>query len=917
MRTRTVLSAIRIVHGLVPASAWAMTLVLGAGPAYAHAFGERYDLPLPLGLYLGGAAAAVVVSFIVAGLFVRDVPWSRDYPRWNLLVHPLGWLAAHPAVVGAFKSVSVALFVLVVAAGLFGNQDPFRNLAPVLVWILFWVGLAFVSAFVGDLWAVINPWRTLFAAAEILWRHLRPGREFVLGLPYPAAFGAWPAVALLLAFAWSELISPRPAVPAYIATMAVTYSLVTWAGMFLFGRERWLKHGEVFSVVFGLLARFAPTEVRTHRPEVCAACGLDCRDRGGVCLNCATCWNRAGAAEREWALRPYAVGLLRDEPVSTAMVALVLLYLATVIYDGVLVTPAWGEIESLVVPLVPAAGGGVRMAVRTLGLVGFWFVASGAYLLTCRVMAVFVDGHSAGDIARRFAFTLVPIAVAYHLAHYLTYLLIHGQFAIPIASDPLGRGWNLFGTAGYRVDVAAVGARFAWYAAVAAIVAGHVVAVFLAHVQAVATFGARLLAVRSQVPLTALMVVFTVVSLTVLAEPIVERSPAAATETATGAVVVPADAVLPEAGSGRLLPVGPGRTAATRLTYGAMASPFHDGTGVTAADLLYPFAAAWRWGARSDPAAASYDPAIDKATALLRRSLKGLKFAGVDAGSKTIRFGDLTYARERLLVDVYVDAPAGAVETAAALAPPWSPLPWHVIALMEETVGRGWAAFSQAEAERRGVEWLDPVRSESLKGRLKSLVEEFARDGYVPAPLAGLVTAADARARWQALAAFHAKHGHFLVTNGPYTVKSWSAEAAVLEVVRDPRYPLGVGSYDSYAIPRRAFVAKAETSADGIALTVEVETVETVARDYRIVRQPFKGGATGAGKRLIPECRYVAVGGDGRVALAGQGRLRDDGTFALDLRGKLAPGRYAVLVALYVNGNAVNAEIKRIPYEVP
>jgi len=350
-----------------------------------------------------------------------------------------------------------------------------------------------------------------------------------------------------------------------------------------------------------------------------------------------------------------------------------------------------------------------------------------------------------------------------------------------------------------------------------------------------------------------------------------------------------------------------------------MASPFHDGTHVTAADLLYPFAVAWRWGARTPAAGAGafYDPAIDQATVLLRRSLVAFKFAGVDAGSKTIRFGDLTYARERLLVDVYVNVPAGAVETMAAVAPPWSPLPWHVIALLEEAVGRGWAAFSNAEAKRRGVPWLDPVRDEALKGRLKTLVEEFARDGYAPQPLAGLVTAADARARWQALAAFHAKHGHFLVTNGPYTVKSWARDAAVLEVVRDPRYPLGVGSYDSYAIPRRAFVTKAETAADGIVLTVEVETVETVGRDYRIVRQPLKGSATGAGKRVIPECRYVALGQDGRVALAGQGRLQNDGTIALDLKGKLVPGRYTVLAALYVNGNTINAEIKRIPYDAP
>jgi hypothetical protein len=908
-----------LVRCLIPASVGTAILALGAAPAHAHAFGERYDLPLPLGLYLGGAAAAVVVSFVVIALFLRDSLWSRRYPRLNLLAHPLGRLAAHPTVVIALKLVSIALFVLVVAAGFFGSQDPFRNVVPVVVWIIFWVGLAFVAAFIGDLWAVINPWRALFAGGEALWRYLRPGHELALGLPYPAALGVWPAIGLLLAFAWSELVSPRPAVPAYLASMTLGYSLLTWAGMFLFGRERWLKHGEVFSVVFSLLARFSPTEVRTTRPEACSVCGLGCRDRDGACINCASCWNRVSAAEREWALRPVAVGLLRNEPVPTSMVALVLLYLAAVIYDGILATPAWGEIESLVVRLIPTAGDGVRMAVRTLGLVGCWLVGVGLYFVTCWIMAALVEGQATvGDIARRFVFTLVPIAIAYHLAHYLSYLLVQGQYVIPLASDPLGRGWDLFGTAGYRVDLTVVGARFVWYTAVIAIVVGHVVAVFLGHAQAVATFVERRSAVRSQMALTTLMVAFTVMSLSVLAEPIVQKTPptAAAPGAAAAEVAVPVDALLPEPGSGRLLPAGPGQQAMTKLSYSVMASPFHDGTAMTSADLLYPFAVAYRWGVRGS-AAAPYDPAIDAATALLRRSLKGVKFAGADKTSKTIRFGDLTYAREELRMDVYLTVPAGDIATTAAVAPPWSPLPWHAIALMEEAVGRGWAAFSRAEAERRGIEWLDPVRSKPLKERLKSLVEEFAREGYVPAPLAGLVTADDARARWQALAAFHAKHGHFLVSNGPYTVKSWSPDATVLEVVRDPRYPLGVGSYDSYAIPRRAFITKAETTADGIALTAEVETVETVARDYRIVRQPLKGSTAGAGKRLILECRYVVTGEDGRVALAGRGRLRDDGTFALDLGGKLASGRYTVFVAFYVNGNAVNAEIRRIPYEVP
>ncbi len=863
----------------------AAAIAVGAGPAHAHAFGERYDLPLPLNLYLVGAAAAVVVSFIVIGLFVRDASWLRPYPRLDLLDYRLGRLASHPAAVFALKLVSVLLFALVVAAGLFGNQDPLRNLAPVTVWIVWWVGMAVVSAFVGDLWALINPWRTVYAWAEALWRRARPGRAFGLGLAYPRALGVWPAVALLLAFTWSELISSRPAAPFYIGSMALGYSALTWGGMFLFGRERWLRHGEVFSVVFGVLAQFAPM-------------------------------GAGGTNGRGWILRPFAVGLLHDEPAAVSMVAFVLLYIVGVIFDGVLATPGWAWLEAQAMPLLPIAVETSRTIVRTAGLLGLWLLCAGLYLLTCGAMAAFAGGRStAGEIARRFVFTLVPIAIAYHLAHYLTYLLIQGQYAIRLISDPFGLNWNLLGTAAYRIDVGIVGARFSWYAAVAAIVTGHIVAVFLGHVGAIARFGARGPALRSQGPLTALMVVFTVASLSIMAEPIVQKArPASQPPSfAVAAVQVPADAVLPEAGTGRLLPVGEGKTAAAKLTYSAMASPYHDGTAMTAADLFYPFSAAYRWGARGSGLGDGYDPAIAAATSLMRGGLKGLKYLGADAASRTIRFGDLTYAREQLMAEVYLDTPATPAES--ALAPPWSPLPWHVIALMEEAVNRGWAAFSEAEAARRGVEWLDPVRSDVLKRRLKALVAEFERDGFVPAPLAGLATKADARERWKALAAFHAKTGHFLVTNGPYTAKGWAGGVAVLDVVRDPRYPLGVGSYDSYAIPRRAFVAKAEPGADGLVLAVEIDTIDRVMRDYKIVRRPLREAVASFGRKTIPQCDFVAVDGNGRVALAGQGRYRDDGAMLIDLKGRLAPGSYTVSVALYPNGNAVHAEIRRIPYE--
>src|SRR5262249_26678577 len=149
-------------------------------------------------------------------------------------------------------------------------------------------------------------------------------------------------------------------------------------------------------------------------------------------------------------------------------------------------------------------------------------------------------------------------------------------------------------------------------------------------------------------------------------------------------------------------------------------------------------------------------------------------------------------------------------EQDAAVAPPWTTLPWHLVALMEQAVGRGWAAFSRSEAERRAVAWLDLVRCRDLCPRLASLVAQFARDGYRPDALKALVTADEARKRWAALAAFHKVHGHFLVTNGPYQLKQWSADSVTLTAFRDLSYPLGVGSFDAYAVPRRGYITGIE-----------------------------------------------------------------------------------------------------------
>ena len=865
---------------LVAASATCALVI----PASAHGFGERYDLPLPLALYLYGTAAVVALSFAVVGFFVRHTARASEYPRLDLLAHPVGTVLAHPGLILLLRLMALGLFVVTVAAGFVGDQNPYRNIAPTLVWIIAWVGLAYVSAFMGDVWALINPWRTVYEGAEALCGRIAGAPDLSPRLRYPEALGVWPAVALLLAFAWIELVYPTPAVPAQIACLAVGYSILTFLGMALFGAEMWLRHGEVFSVVFGTFARFAPTE------------------------------GRAGARP-ELHLRLFGAGLLDSRPASLSMTAFVILLLSTVLYDGFLNTPEWLGLEDAIGAFLGNSGELESIAIRSAGLVAFWLLFLGAYVATCAIMSVAAAGRRPPlEIAQSFTFTLIPIVIGYHLAHYLTFLLIQGQYIIPLISDPFGAGWNLFGTAGYRIDITVLGARFAWYTAVTAIVVGHVIAVYLAHMKAMQVFASRRAVLRSQVPLTALMVVYTIVSLSILAEPIVERAaPAQPSTAASTRIAIPADAVLPEPGSGRLQTLGPDKFAGVKLAYRVLGSAFHDGTRTSAADLLYAYMFAFRWGVRSEGSNARYDSMIDTVTAPARRQLAGLRVVGADAASRSFRIGDVNFVREQFTIDIYATVVPEDPEREAVVAPPWSTLPWHLIVLMEEAVGRGWAAFSKAEAAQRGVEWLDLVRSDRTNGRLASLVETFEREGYRPAALQPLVSAEDARKRWAALAAFYRNRGHFLVTNGPYQLKRWSADSVALEAFRDLTYPLGVGSYDAYAVPRRGYITRVESGKNRIRLFGDVETIVKFARSHRIERGPMQSVARDVLKRAAPECRYVVMDDIGRVVLAGAVAVADDSTFQIDFDGKLATGRYTMVALIAVNGNVMNADIRNIP----
>jgi hypothetical protein len=490
---------------------------LAPGAALAHGFGQRYDLPVPLWLWAAAAAAAVALSFVVIGLFVKASPGLRSYWRLNLLRVPLGRLLAGRAVRLGAQLVAVALLLLILAASLLGDQSPTRNLAPTAIWVAWWVGFAYLSALVGNLWAVINPWSAIFRWAEALAGPRRPARR------YPYRLGVWPAVVLFLAFAWVELVFTGRSIPAQLGRLIIGYSALTWTAMALFGRATWLRFGDPFATAFGVIARFAPTEVRVTDGEACRRCELPCAGPDGACLDCGPCFDRAAPSRRAWNLRPFAAGLVNTGDVTPSMMVFVLLLLSTVTFDGFTATPAWAALEGALYAALAPLGDTRLTVIGTLGLLLFPLLFVLVYLGFARWMAWMADDElPAGTVACLFVLSLVPIAIAYHLAHYFTYLLIQGQLLIRLASDPLGLGWNLFGTARYRPDIGIVGARAVWYTAVVAIVVGHVIAVYVAHVVALREFQDRRAALRSQLPMLVLMVGYTVVSLWIIAQPIVE-----------------------------------------------------------------------------------------------------------------------------------------------------------------------------------------------------------------------------------------------------------------------------------------------------------------------------------------------------------------------------------------------------------
>ncbi len=456
--------------------ATAVTSLVGTAlpaSAAAHGLVGRSDLPLPDWLFAWAAAIVLVASFVALGA-LWQTPRLEHAAERDWLRIPRGT----DIVAGA---IGVAAFATVVYAGFAGTQSaPYSNLAPSFIYVAFWVGLVPVSAIFGNVFGSLSPWRA--AARMAAWGAGRIGFART-ARPYPARLGRWPAAGGILVFAWVELVLSNRDDPRLLATLALAYALVQLAGMYRYGIEAWTTHADAFALYFGLFAAMAPLVRRGDR-----------------------------------LLRRAPLSGLTQIGVGPGSVALLCVIIGSTTFDGLSNGQVWTALAPKLGDASASLGAGGTLAGELAGSVGLALsvaVIAGLYQLGIRGMSELDRGLARG-LNRRFVHTLVPIAFAYAMAHYLSLLVFQGQALGFLVSDPLGNGSNLIGSANWRVDYGVISTAGIWYIQTALLVGGHVAGLVLAHDRALSSYRDRLAATRSQYWMLAVMVGYTSLGLWLL-----------------------------------------------------------------------------------------------------------------------------------------------------------------------------------------------------------------------------------------------------------------------------------------------------------------------------------------------------------------------------------------------------------------
>lgn len=448
------------------------------GTILAHGIGGRTDLPLPAWQLAWAAGFSVAISFVALGAF-----WEKPLLEAAARGRAVLTVGAAPARVGGavLKLIGLFLFGVVLYAAWFGNTNFAVNIAGDAFLIWFWVGLQFVSAVFGDVWRAFNPYLTIADAGAWLRSRLTstPMSDVTHG-----ETSLWPATIAIFSYLWFELAyrslwfepdGKSAADPRAIAVYLTIYSVVMLVGAAVRGRG-WVRTADGFAVLFTKLAAMA------------------------------VFWVERTDEGRRLRIRPPLAGLA-TLPSTVGLVPFVIVVLGSTTFDGFTRSSLWFDIAG------DRVGWGLTVT-HTIGLLAIVLVVGLAYVFAVNLMAD-TTGDPADELSAAFGPTLVPIAAAYAVAHYFSLLVLDGQRMFIQISDPLGRGWDLFGTKDYEINWVLVSPSTIAWVQTLAIAVGHVLAVAAAHDRAISRYHHHV-AVRSQYPMLGVMIAYTVAGLFLL-----------------------------------------------------------------------------------------------------------------------------------------------------------------------------------------------------------------------------------------------------------------------------------------------------------------------------------------------------------------------------------------------------------------
>ena len=435
----------------------------------AHGIGVRGDLPIPVWMFAYVAGAALIISFLLLGSF-----WPKPRLEGRFKPRPLP-AATQPVTQGlavVLRLFGLAMFAVVLWASLAGDLGAYATVAPVAVYVGFWVGLLFLCAVFGDVWRLLSPWETLaLVGAALRRRFFGQVPAHRLWRPDPVRSG-WLGVAVILCFASLELVHPNPPETRLLGIAIAVYSGLMLAGASLWGRE-WLRHSEGFGVVFRHIG----------------AMGVFCGDGQG-----------------RLAVRPPLVGLANLR-MTLPHTFVLLLMPGTTSFDGISRTEWWAGLL------------GARVGWDTVGFGTFGLLQFAADFVVLYIAAMAVGAALTRTPLRRmltdFAPSIVPIAFAYHVGHYFSLVIFEGQTFLALLSRPFGGTADLFGTAHFEINYLLVSTGVIALVQAITTVGGHLAGVVLAHDKAVSKFKPRH-ALRSQYGLLMMMLAFTITGIFLL-----------------------------------------------------------------------------------------------------------------------------------------------------------------------------------------------------------------------------------------------------------------------------------------------------------------------------------------------------------------------------------------------------------------